>query len=130
MYLARDRFWSEGGGLNVLMEDFHQFDEYNKDQHRKVEEVQHFFNRLSNIFNITSKNENFPFGERLYINPGLFSLYTLSDETESPEFMIAAWEKAKERESITIPREFRVLLQNDASFVNLNHRTVARAIET
>jgi hypothetical protein len=63
--------------------------------------------------------------KRLNIDPELFTLLTVDDETETLEVVKAAQKIATERELITTLEEFELLLQNYASFASLNRRTEA-----
>ncbi|CAF1094569.1 unnamed protein product [Didymodactylos carnosus] len=66
----------------------------------------------------------------LHIDSDLFTLHTVDDQIETPEFLKAAQEKAKRHEPITTLPEFQVLLQNYSSYAKLNCRERTLGMET
>jgi DNA-binding protein YbaB len=68
--------------------------------------------------------------KRLNIDPKLFTLLTVDDDTETLEVVKTAQKIAAKHESMTDPEKFKELLQNYESFARLNRRTEALDKET
>jgi DNA-binding protein YbaB len=68
--------------------------------------------------------------KRLNIDPELFTLLTVDDDTETLELVKTAQKIATKHESMTDPEKFKELLRNYASFARLNRRTEALDKET
>jgi hypothetical protein len=61
----------------------------------------------------------------LKLEQNLFNLYTIDNQTETPEFLKKAQEQAKKHEPIITLTEFQALLQNYKSFASLNRQSMA-----